>query len=270
MDIIAIIKSCFLGIIEGLTEFIPVSSTGHLILISDILKMTTIQDKVFDIAIQFGAILAVCYIYRHKLIGTVISLHNSPSSRHFATVTILAFIPAVILGFIFHKFIKEELFSPKVVSFSMLIGGIAILIIEKFRPNPKIYTINNISYPRALMIGLFQCLAMIPGTSRSGATIMGALLISIDRKTAAEFSFFLAIPTMFAATLYDIYKNYSILTLDNLTLITIGFVSSFLVALLVVKNLISFISKHGFAPFAIYRIVLGSIMLYLLYHGGIN
>lgn len=264
MDITTAFQALLLGIIEGLTEFIPVSSTGHLILIIDIIGFEGPKGKTFEIIIQLGAILAICWLYRQKLIDTLIGLPKEKSAQKFALNITLAFLPAAILGIMFHGFIKEVLFSPTVVSVSLVVGGFLILIIEKKAPEPKFNTIENISFKTALLIGFAQALAMIPGTSRSGATIMGSLLLKVERKTATEFSFFLAIPTMLGATVYDVYKNLDSLSFDNIAIIAIGFISAFFAALLVVKTVISFISTHGFAPYAYYRIVIGSVMLVLL------
>lgn len=255
-----------LGIIEGLTEFIPVSSTGHLILFGDILGFEGPKGKVFEIVIQLGAIFAVCFLYRNKIISTTVgTLKRNPTDIKFASGIIIAFIPAMILGALLHEYIKTALFNPTSVSIALIVGGVIILLVEKFKPQPKIQRIEDISLPLFLKIGLCQCLALIPGTSRSGATIIGALLLGVERKAAAEFSFFLAIPTMFAATVYDVYKNWGNLSLDGVQIIAVGFIAAFLSAMLVVKFVIGFISKHGFAPFAIYRIILGTLMLVLLY-----
>ncbi|PIR37121.1 MAG: undecaprenyl-diphosphatase [Alphaproteobacteria bacterium CG11_big_fil_rev_8_21_14_0_20_39_49] len=266
MDIKIALLALLLGIVEGLTEFIPVSSTGHLILLIDILKFKGPEGRVFEIVIQLGAILAVCWLYRKKLIRVLIGLPKEKEAQKFAFNITLAFLPAAVLGVMFHSFIKEVLFSPTVVSVSLIVGGILILIIEKTAPKPKYDSIEKISFKTALMIGFAQALAMIPGTSRSGATIMGSLLLKVERKTATEFSFFLAIPTMLGATVYDLYKNSDILSFDNLAIIAIGFFAAFFAALLVVRTVINFISTHGFKPFAYYRIVLGTIMLILLHH----
>lgn len=264
MEIITLIQAAILGIVEGLTEFIPVSSTGHLILLIDIIGFKAPPGKTFEIIIQLGAILAICWLYRKKLFDVLIGLPTQKSAQKFTLNITLAFLPAAILGVMFHSFIKEVLFSPIVVSTSLVIGGFLILIIEKYAPKPKYTEIDNISWRTAIAIGFAQALAMIPGTSRSGATIMGSLLLKVERKTATEFSFFLAIPTMLGATVYDVYKNYEYLSFDNFYIIAIGFITAFIAALFVVKTVINFIGSHGFAPFAYYRIALGSIMLYIL------
>lgn len=250
-----------LGIVEGLTEFLPVSSTGHLILLVDLLKFDAPKGKVFEIVIQLGAIFAVCWLYRRKITSVIYGLPKKAEAQKFTLNLLLAFLPAMVIGFFAHGFIKQHLFSPLVVSIMLVVGGIVILWIEKTRPIPKVLSIEEMNWKTALKIGFFQCLAMIPGTSRSGATIVGALWLGVERKAAAEFSFFLAIPTMFAATAYDLYKNWAALSLDNIPVIALGFLSAFITALLVVKAAIAFIGKHGFTPFAYYRIVLGCVML---------
>jgi undecaprenyl-diphosphatase len=256
-----------LGIIEGLTEFIPVSSTGHLILMQTALGFEGPPGHVFEIAIQLGAILAVILVYFRKLWSVLIGLPTSPAARHFAVAILLAFLPAAMVGALAHGFIKSVLFSPWVVAVSLVLGGIAILAIERLRPTATIHAVEHLPLPRALAIGGIQCLAMIPGVSRSGATIMGALLLGVDRRTAAEFSFFLAIPTMIGATVYDLYKNREVLTVDHGVIIAVGFAVAFLAALVVVRALVAFVGKHGFAPFAWYRIGLGLVALALLAAG---
>ena len=253
-----------LGVLEGLTEFIPVSSTGHLILMVAVLGFEGPPGHVFEIAIQLGAILAVVVLYFPRLFAVLVGLPRDPAARHFAIAILLAFLPAALVGVFAHSFIKSVLFSPWVVAVSLIAGGIAILVIERARPVARIHAVEQLPLRRALAIGALQCLAMIPGVSRSGATIMGALLLGVDRRTAAEFSFFLAIPTMFGAVVYDLYKNRAVLTLDGGLVIGLGFVAAFLVALLVVRAVIGFVARHGFAPFAWYRIALGTVALALL------
>jgi len=260
MDINTIFQAVLLGLVEGLTEFIPVSSTGHLIVLRDIIGFSS-KGQVFEIAIQLGAILAICFKFWPKLSGVAFTLHSQPASRKFALNLLLAFLPAAIIGFFAHGFIKEKLFSTQVVAISLILGGFAILLIENLVRKIKFTDINQMSGATSLKLGFFQCIAMIPGVSRSGATIMGGLLLGLDRKTATEFSFFLAIPTMFAATLYDLYKNWAVLDADSLVIIAIGFVTAFFAALLVVSKLIEFVSTHGFKPFAYYRIAFGTLIL---------
>lgn len=258
------LQAALLGLVEGLTEFLPVSSTGHLILLSDLLGFNGPGSKLFEIVIQLGAILAVCWVYRARLLATALHLHDQAGARHFTAIILAAFLPSMVVGFFAYKTIKEVLFSPVIVAAMLIVGGVAMLLIEKSRPRPHIHATDDISLKRALAIGLFQCLAMIPGMSRAAATIMGGMVMGIDRKTATEFSFFLAIPTMVAATVYDFYKNRHDLTADGMSLIGIGFVCAFITALVVVRTLIGIVGRHGFAPFAIYRIVLGLVMLWLL------
>ncbi len=251
-----------LGILEGLTEFIPVSSTGHLIVAIDVIGFNAPPGKVFEIVIQLGAIGAICWLYRDKLWRTATGyLTGKAKDQRFAHAIVIAFLPAAVIGVMAHGFIKSVLFSAEVVGAMLIIGGVAILLIEAYKPAPKIDSVDHITLTKALQIGFCQVLAMIPGTSRSGATIMGSLLLGLDRKTAAEFSFFLAIPTMLGATVYDLYKNYQFLTLDAIELIAAGFISAFIAALFVVRWFIAFIGTHGFVPFAYYRMVVGSVIL---------
>ncbi len=263
-DLTTILQAILLGIVEGLTEFIPVSSTGHLILLIDILGFQGPPGKVFEIVIQLGAILAVCYAYREKLLHVAFTLPHNQNSQRFVGLLLLAFLPAAIIGALAHDIIKNVLFNPTVVSVSLVVGGILIILIERRPIKPKHTTIERFSPRLALTIGLCQTLAMIPGVSRSGATIMGALLLGVERKAATEFSFFLAIPTMFGATVYDIYANYHHLSIDSVAIIAVGFISAFIAGLLVVQNVLRFIATHGFTPFGWYRIAIGSLMLLLL------
>ncbi len=267
MDLTTTLQAVLLGIVEGITEFLPISSTGHLILFQDMLGFEGPPGELFPIVIQLGAILSVCWLYRAKLIATVAGLARDSGAQKFTVNMLLAFLPAAVIGVFAYKFIKGALFTPLVVAIALIVGGIAILIIERLPAarNPRYDSIESVPYSRAFAIGLFQCLSMIPGTSRAAATIMGALLVGVTRPAAAEFSFILAIPTMLAATTYDIYKNRATLSAEGLELIAIGFVVSFIVALFVVKWLIGYVSRHGFTPFAIYRIVFGAAMLALIY-----
>ncbi len=254
-----------LGVVEGLTEFIPVSSTGHLILLTDLLKLEGPSGRVFEISIQLGAICAILLAYMKKFWHVGMNFTKEENSRRFVRNLLLAFIPSVVFGLLFHDFIESRLFNPTVVSISLIVGGIAIIVIERMHLEPVYDSIESISRKRSLGIGLCQVLAMIPGTSRSGATIMGALAMRLDRKTATEFSFFLAVPTMLAATTLDIYKSRHELTQEALEIIGIGFLAAFVSALIVVKILVQFVSTNGFTPFAYYRIVLGTVMLGLIY-----
>jgi undecaprenyl-diphosphatase len=264
MDVATLLGAIFLGVVEGLTEFIPVSSTGHLILLVDLIGFQGPPGKVFEIVIQLGAIFAVCWAYRAKLIGVAAGVFSDPDDFRFVRNLVLAFLPAAVIGVFAHGFIKQVLFSPYVVAVALIVGGIVILVIERNLPLARHHSVEKFSPRLAILIGLCQAVAMIPGVSRSGATIMGALLLKVDRKTATEFSFFLAIPTMLGATVYDIYKNWPLLTNDSAAVIAVGFVSAFLCALLVVRSVIAFITRHGFVPFAWYRIGLGIVMLAIL------
>ena len=258
------LSAVFLGIVEGVTEFLPISSTGHLILAGAVMGEASETSKLFDVVIQLGAILAIVVLYWRKFLGVLCGLPREKSAQTFTRNIIIAFLPAMVIGALVHDKIKELLFTPTVVALAMIVGGIAILLIEKFKPAPRIHTTEEMPWRTALNIGFAQCLAMIPGTSRSGATIMGALVFGVDRKAAAEFSFFLAVPTMLAATVYDLYKARHDLTTDGMAMIAVGFVVSFIVALAVVRWLVSFISRHGFGVFAWYRIAVGAAILLVI------
>lgn len=256
--------AALLGVVEGVTEFLPISSTGHLILVEDLLGFEGPSGKLFEIVIQLGAILSVVWIYRDKLWRTALGLFSSSPARRLTFNILIAFLPAAVVGALAHDFIKAALFSPWVVSVALVAGGIAILLIERLQKTYSVTAVEDLSPGRALAIGLFQCVAMIPGVSRAAATIMGALLMGVSRPAAAEFSFLLAIPTMFGATAYDLYQNRDTLTSDGLAVIAVGFVVSFIVALIVVKWLLRYISAHDFGAFAIYRIVVGTVMMAIL------
>lgn len=250
----------FLGFIEGLTEFIPVSSTGHLILLIKGLKFPTPPGHVFEVFIQIGAILAVMVLYRVKIAKTICGIPNDANARKFALNIIIGTLPALMIGGLFHSFIKEQLYDPLIIATTLILGGIFILIFEKKFKKPVVETIDDISPKQALIIGFCQCVALVPGVSRSGATIMGSLGIGLSRAAATEFSFFLAMPVMFCAVAYDIYKNWdALLSYPHMGLMYAGLAASFITALFVVKTVVSFVSKHGFAPFAWYRIALGLV-----------
>lgn len=258
------LQAALLGIVEGLTEFIPVSSTGHLILLVDLLGFQGPPGKVFEIAIQLGAILAICVVYWPRLWSTLAGLGRDDRANRFTVNVLFGFLPALVIGFFAHGFIKGVLFNPWVVSVALITGGIAIIAIERFIGRGEVASVDDFKFRLSLKIGLLQCLAMIPGVSRSGATIMGARLLGVQPAAAAEFSFFLAVPTMVAATAYDLFKNWKGLTLDGAGLIAVGFVTAFVCAALVVRALIGFINRHGFVPFAYYRIAIGAAMLAVL------
>ncbi|MGD9614488.1 MAG: undecaprenyl-diphosphate phosphatase [Alphaproteobacteria bacterium] len=260
------VSAVILGIVEGLTEFLPVSSTGHLILAGTVLGFTGPASKLFHVVIQLGAILAVCWIYRERLFDAASGVLTEAPARRFVANIGLAFLPAAVAGALFHLFIKEVLFSPWVVAVSLIVGGFAILLIERVRPRPRVHSIGCMPPRTALGIGLCQIVAMIPGVSRAGATIMGGLMLRVDRPTATEFSFFLAIPTMFGAAAYDLYESRAELSFDDGLIIAVGFVAAFVAALLVVRRLVDFVGRHGFGVFAWYRIILGSIALFGLWY----
>jgi len=265
MDLALLLKTIVIGIVEGLTEFLPISSTGHIILAEELLHFEGPPGKVFEIVIQLGAILAVCAIYYAKIFATIGGvIRRDPPSMRFALAIVVAFLPAAVIGVALHKYIKALLDKPIVIAVALIVGGIVILIIERFAQRPRIKTVEEIHWKTALMVGLCQCLAMIPGVSRSGATIMGARVLRVDRATSAEFSFFLAIPTMLGATVYDLFKNWSTLDWHGGGLIAIGFAAAFLSALVVVKPFLHFVSRHGFGVFAWYRIAVGALALGLL------
>ncbi len=265
-----LLSALVLGVVEGLTEFLPVSSTGHLILAGQLLNFNDDKGKVFEIVIQFAAILAVVWEYRTRLFHALFSLTKEAASRQLATNLIVAFLPSAILGFLFLKQIKFYLFNPIVVASAFIIGGVLILWAERREHKVIAETIDDMTWKDALKVGFAQALAMIPGTSRSGATIIGGLFFGLSRLAAAEFSFFLAIPTMFAATLYDVYKHRDLFSAKDVNLFAIGSVVSFISAFLAVRGLIRFISKHNFSIFAWYRIGFGILVLASAYMGWID
>jgi undecaprenyl-diphosphatase len=264
VDLLSYFTAGLLGVIEGLTEFLPVSSTGHLILAVDLLGFRGPAGHVFEIAIQLGAILAVCWLYRQRFAHVAMSLFRETAAQRFVLNLLMGFLPAMIIGALAYGYIKSVLFSPEVVAITLVLGGFAILAIERWHPQPTVQEVDAITPGRALKIGIAQCVSMIPGVSRAGATIMGAMMFGVGRAAATEFSFFLAVPTMLAATVYDVYKNWSTLGLADLPVLSIGFVTAFLSALVVVKTLVGFVSRNGFAPFAYYRMVVGLVMMAIL------
>jgi undecaprenyl-diphosphatase len=248
-----------LGLIEGLTEFIPVSSTGHLLLAGHFLGFQS-PGKTFEVLIQLGAILAILSVYSGKLLKLLTDLPSDPSTRRFVFGVLLAFLPAAMVGAGLHKFIKGVLFeTPALVCAMLIFGGVALLMVDRLSLKPRYTQIMDFPPSLALKIGLCQCLAIIPGVSRSGATIAGALLLGADKRSAAEFSFFLAIPTMTGAFAYDLYKNWSVLQPDVVVGIAFGFGTAFVAGVLVVRYLLDFVSRHGFAPFAWWRIIVGGM-----------
>lgn len=260
MDI-EIFKAMILGVVEGITEFLPVSSTGHLILAGNLLGFAGDKAKTFEIFIQLGAILAVVWMYRERVLSSIKGI-GTKRTNQFLLNLLIAFLPAAFLGLLTHSLIKHYLFNPLTVAFALISGGIAILIIERIVRNPVVTDMDEVSLKRALGIGLAQTLSLFPGVSRAGATIMGAMCFGLERKTATEFSFFLAIPTMFAATSYDLLKSLHSLNINDMPVFAIGFFISFFSALLVIKAFLGFVTRHTFNSFAIYRIVFGSVILF--------
>jgi len=258
------LQAVVMGAVEAATEFLPVSSTGHLILAGELLGFKGPDSSVFEVAIQAGAIGAICVLYFKKLWSVLVGLPSDPKARAFAYAVLLAFLPAAVLGVVLHGFIKEVLFNPLVVCWALLVGGVAMLAVEKLAPTPRVKSVEAMGPLLALKIGAAQCVAMIPGVSRSAATILGALWFGMDRKSATEFSFFLAIPTLMGAGVFDMWKARHDLTLDGLGLIAVGLVTAFVVALPVVKWFVGYVGRHGFAPFAYYRMVLGIIGILFL------
>ena len=270
LDPTLLIHAIILGIVEGLTEFLPVSSTGHLILVGQLLGFNDDKGKVFEIAIQFAAILAVVWEYRARLAHTLVSITSEPASTRLATNLMVAFLPAAVLGFLFLKQIKAHLFNPIVVASAFIIGGFLILWAERRQHVIHAESVDDMTWRDALKVGFAQALSMIPGTSRSGATIIGGLFFGLSRRAATEFSFFLAIPTMFAATLYDVYKHRDLFSVDDIVLFAVGGTVSFISAFLAVRGLIRFISRHDFTVFAWYRIAFGVIVLISAHMGWVD
>jgi undecaprenyl-diphosphatase len=259
------LAAIILGLVEGLTEFIPVSSTGHLLLTTEMLGLPAEPWDTFIVMIQLGAILAVVALYFQRLWKVLIGLPGKdPAARLFALSVLLAFIPSAIVGLLFHDFIKTVLFNPTIVCVTLILGGFALIALERWAPPARTMDSMKFTWKTALGVGLFQCLSIIPGVSRSGATIVGGLLLGVDKKAAAEFSFFLAIPTMVAAFGLDFWESRALLTGDVVSIIAIGFVVSFFSGLFVVKTLVDFVGRYGFAPFAMWRIVVGAVGLVAL------
>ena len=270
IDIVLLAKAALMGIVEGLTEFLPISSTGHLILAGALLGFDDEKAKVFDIAIQTGAIFAVVLVYWQKLKSTVLGLPTQPQARALVRNVLIAFLPAVVLGLLFGKAIKAHLFTPEVVASTFILGDFIILWAERRQAAAddvqtgtfsRVQTVDDLSALDALKVGLVQCLAMVPGTSRSGATIIGGMVLGLSRRAATDFSFFLAIPTLIGAGGYSLYKERALLSLGDAPLFAVGLLFSFLSAWLCVRWLLRFISTHSFTGFAYYRIVFGLLVL---------
>lgn len=267
MDIVLILKALILGLVEAASEFLPISSTGHLIIVGDFLNFTGPGAETFEIFIQLGAILSVVWIYRDRLFKTLIDLPSEPEAQRLVFNLGIAFIPAAILGLLFHKQITHYLFNPVTVAGALVVGGIAILLIERYAKTGRIQTVSTMTWRDALVIGIAQSVALFPGISRSGATIMGGMLGGMSRFAATEFSFFLAIPTMFAATGYSLFKEWHNLTRGDLPMFAVGFIAAFLGGLAVVRFLLNYVGQNSFVPFAYYRIIFGGLLLaYFHYH----
>ncbi|MFL6719197.1 MAG: undecaprenyl-diphosphate phosphatase [Burkholderiaceae bacterium] len=271
MDLVILFKAFIMGIVEGLTEFLPISSTGHLILTGSLLDFTGDKVKVFEIVIQAGAMLAVIWEYRARIAAVLIGMFSDRRARLFVLNLIVAFVPAAALGFLFNKSIKAVLFAPVPVALAFILGGLVILWVEKRqrmqnRP-PRVLSVDDMTVLDAFKVGCAQAFALIPGTSRSGATIIGGMMFGLSRKAATEFSFFLAIPTLLAATVYSLYKERALLSAADLPMFTVGTIAAFVSAFLCVRWLLRYISTHDFTLFAWYRIVFGLLVLLSAYSG---
>lgn len=268
MDVVLLVKAAIMGVVEGLTEFLPISSTGHLILAGALLGFDDAKAKVFDIAIQTGAIFAVILVYWQKIRETLVALPTERQAQRFALNVFIGFLPAVLLGLLLGKMIKAHLFTPVVVATTFIVGGFIILWAERRSPSAtRIQTVDEMTPLDALKVGLVQCLAMVPGTSRSGATIIGGMLLGLSRKAATDFSFFLAIPTLIGAGVYSLYKERALLSVADVPMFAVGLVFSFISAWLCVRWLLRYISTHSFVPFAYYRIAFGIVVLLTAWTG---
>ncbi len=262
MDTVLLLKAAIMGVVEGLTEFLPISSTGHLILAGALLGMDDDKAKVFDIAIQTGAIFAVVLVYWQKIRETLVALPTQPQAQRFALNVFIGFLPAVVLGLLLGKAIKAHVFTPLVVASTFILGGFVILWAERRAPAAaRVNSVDDMQPLDALKVGLAQCLAMVPGTSRSGATIIGGMLLGLSRKAATDYSFFLAMPTLIGAGVYSLYKERALLSVHDLPVFAVGLVFSFLSAWVCVRWLLRYISSHSFEPFAWYRIAFGCVVL---------
>ncbi len=259
-----------MGIVEGLTEFLPISSTGHLILAGSLLGMHDDKAKVFDVVIQTGAMLAVVWEYRARFIRVTVGAFNDPVAQRFIANLIVAFIPAAVLGLLFGSAIKSHLFYPVPVAIALVVGGVVILWVERRKMRVRVESVDDMTWRDALKIGLAQSFALIPGTSRSGATIIGGMLFGLSRRAATEFSFFLAVPTLIGAGVYDLFKNRHLLDASDLGPFAIGSVAAFISAFLCIRWLLRYITTHDFTVFAWYRIVFGAIVLLTAYTGLVN
>jgi len=268
VDVVLLVKAAIMGVVEGLTEFLPISSTGHLILAGALLGFDDEKAKVFDIAIQTGAILAVIIVYWQKIRETLVGLASQRQAQRFALNVLIGFLPAMVIGLLAYKTIKAHLFTPGVVATSFIVGALIILWVEKRQPvKVRIESVDDMTPLDSLKVGFAQCLGMIPGTSRSGATIIGGMLFGLSRKAATEFSFFLAIPTLVGAGVYSLYKERALLSVADIPLFGVGLLFSFIAAWLCVRWLLRYISTHTFVAFAWYRIAFGLVVLFTAYTG---
>lgn len=258
MNTTQLLQSLVLGLVEGMTEFLPVSSTGHLLLLQHFFGLDGEANKTFAILVQLGAILAIVLAYFGRLWQVAQDLPREPAARHFVIGVLIAFLPAAVIGALLHGFIKGVLFNPLVVCISLIVGGFILLVVDGLDLRPRHTDATAFPLPMYIGIGFIQCLAMIPGVSRSGATIVGAMLLGADKRSAAEFSFFLAMPTMAGAFAYDLLKSYKLLAFNDVAAIAVGFMAAFVAGLFVVKAFLAYISRHGFTPFAWWRILVGS------------
>ena len=265
MDTALLLKALVLGVVEGLTEFLPVSSTGHLILAGDLLGFNDEKAKTFDIAIQTGAMLAIVWEYRAKFLGVLAGLGSDRAAQRFVANLVVAFIPAAVLGLLFGSFIKAHLFTAVPVAAAFIAGALVILWVERTERPVRVAAVDDMTWRDALKVGFAQCFALIPGTSRSGATIIGAMLFGLSRRAATEFSFFLAVPTLVAAGGYDLYKHRSLLERGDIAMFAVGGVAAFVSAFLCVRWLLRYVATHDFKPFAWYRIAFGAIVLLTAY-----
>ncbi|MCL2789414.1 MAG: undecaprenyl-diphosphate phosphatase [Desulfobulbus sp.] len=266
MEFFALIQSIVLGLVQGFTEFLPISSTGHLIIAGDLLGYTGEQAKTFEICIQLGSILAVCWVYRQRLLRVATSMTREAGARQFVINLIVGVLPAAVVGLLLHKLIKQYLFSPVVVALSLIVGGLIIFLVERKQRAPRITAVEQMGVVDALKVGCAQVFALIPGTSRSGATIIGGMLFGISRQAATEFSFFLAIPTMFLATGYDIYKSWGEMGQPDLVFFAVGFVTAFFSSLVAIRGLLHYVAHHNFTIFAWYRVAFGALSLLYFLH----
>jgi undecaprenyl-diphosphatase len=275
MDWLLAGKALILGVVEGLTEFLPVSSTGHLIVVGSLLDFNDDYAKTFDVVIQLGAILAVCWEYRRRISSVLTGLPTRPDARRFALNVVIATIPAVVLGLLFEKAIKAALFSPLPVAYALVVGGLVILWAEarqraRGAVPPRVQSVDALSPLDALKVGLAQCFALIPGMSRSGSTIIGGMLFGLERRVATEFSFFLAMPIIFGATAFELFRGWHLLSADALGMFTLGFVAAFVSAFACVRWLLRYIAAHDFTVFAWYRIAFGLLILLLGYSDALD